>query len=174
MSAEGGMRRRWPALVVMAVASLLAATAEGQRLPRRVALDWLALDGEGLASMALGIDEAQVKALLGEPDTVTGSAVAERRLGYEVAPGVRLEVHVRERRVHALGLTARGHEAPARSPRTLRGLRLGVPVTAVTERYGESTGGRLWYADVGIAFNLEGPAETVESILVFPPGTPAP
>ena len=53
-------------------------------------------------------------------------------------------------------------------------IRVGMPVARVLERYGRRPDGRLWYAEEGIAFNVGAPAETVESILIFPRGTPAP
>jgi hypothetical protein len=158
---------------LLAVA-LLSGAAEAQRTSRRVALEWPAVDGEGLASLRLGLDEAQVPALFGPPDAVAASPVAERLLRYEVTPGFRLEVHVAQERIQALGLRAAGGEPPLRSPQTVRGVRLGMPVGLVIERYGDPRDGRLWYAEAGIAFNLEGPGDTVESILVFAPGTPAP
>ncbi len=153
---------------------LLAGAAEAQRLSRRVALEWPAVDGEGLASLRLGLDEAQAPGLFGAPDTVVASPIGDRRLDYEVAPGVRLEVHVLAGRIHALGLSAAGSDPPVRSPQTIRGIRLGMSLSTVAERYGEPRDGRFWYPEAGIAFNVDGPADTVESILVFPPGTPAP
>ncbi len=161
-------------VVVAALAALsLGAAAEAQ-LSRRVALEWPAVDGEGLASLRLGLDEAQAPGLFGAPDTVAVSPIGDRRLDYEIAPGVRLEVHVLAGRIHGLGLSVAGSEPPVRSPQTIRGIRLGMPVGTVAERYGDPRDGRFWYAEVGIAFNVGGPADTVESILVFPPGTPAP
>ncbi|HXG15759.1 MAG TPA: hypothetical protein VNK50_05890 [Calidithermus sp.] len=150
---------------------LLTAAVEAQRPSRRMALEWPAVDGEGLASLRLGFDEAYAPGLFGPPDSVAASPVAGRLLRYDVTPGVRLDVHVADGKIRALGLTTTGPEPPPRSPQTVRGVRLGTPVSLVIERYGEPPGGRLWYTDAGIAFNLESAADTVESILVFPPGT---
>lgn len=166
-------RTRIAAAAVLAVVALGAA-AEAQRLSRRVALEWPAVDGEGLASLRLGLDEAQAPGLFGPPDSVAASPVAEHVLSYEVTPGVRLEVHIGQRKIQALGLSAAGAEPPLRSPQTVRGVRLGMPVSLVMERYGDPRDGRLWYAEAGIAFNVDRPADTVESILVFAPGRPAP
>ena len=60
------------------------------------------------------------------------------------------------------------------SPKTLRGIRLGAPIGQVVERYGPPTDGKLWYSTQGIAFNVDGSANTVRSILVVPRGTMPP
>ena len=172
---------RWTSVistVLLALAVLTPALptprADAQRPSRRVALEWPVVDGEGLASLRLGLDAAQAPGLFGAPDTVAASPVGDRRLDYEVAPGVRLEVHVLAGRIHALGLSAAGSDPPVRSPQTIRGIRLGMPVGTVAERYGGPRDGRFWYPEAGIAFNVAGPADTVASILVFRPGMPAP
>lgn len=165
-------------LVVTIFLAMLADTAGAQTVRQQAwrvtALARPALDGIGLAGLRLGQDEAEVIALLGSAPATGPSAIAERALRYEVGPGVWLDVHVGARRVQAVALTAQG-PLPT-SPQTARGIRLGMPVERVLERYGPATDGRLWYASEGVAFNPEArdaPADAVESILIFAPGTPA-
>lgn len=74
----------------------------------------------------------------------------------------------------ALALVSTAEPARRASPTTVRGIRLGLPIAKVVERYGPPGDNRLWYASDGIAFNIEGPADTVQSILVMPRGTTPP
>lgn len=167
------MSRRLGAAVL--VATLLGVAAAWAEPPGRgSALDWPVIDGVSAASLHLGQEEAVVRALFGAPDETLPSVLAEQRLRYEIGPGVWLEVHVEGGRLEAIGFTAPAGQAPARSPLTVRGIQLGAPLGWVVERYGAPAGGRHWYAGEGIAFNLEGGAQTVTSILVFQPGTAAP
>ncbi len=57
------------AFVVMALVAVSLGGAAEAQLSRRVALEWPAVDGEGLASLRLGLDEAQAPGLFGAPDT---------------------------------------------------------------------------------------------------------
>jgi hypothetical protein len=166
------MSRQLGAAVLFAT-MMCAGVSLAQRPPRASALDWPAIDGASAARLHVGQDERAVVALFGDPDESAPSFLAERRLRYEIVPGVGLEVHVQAGRIEGIGFTLLDGQPPPRSPRTVRGIQLGAPVASVVERYGEPAGGRYWYAAEGIAFNLEGAAETVTSILIFPPGTPA-
>lgn len=167
------MSRRLRAAVLL-VMLLLAGAAPAQEPPRRSALDWPAIDGASAASLQLGQEEDAVLALFGAPDETLASPLAGRLLRYEILPHVRLEVHARAGRLEAIGFTVIDGQVPARSPRTVRGIELGAPMVWVAERYGPPVGGRHWYAEPGIAFNLESAADTVQSILIFAPGRLAP
>jgi hypothetical protein len=168
-------------LVVALVATLLlfpwdvAAETRAEAAQRAAAVARPILDGVGLAGLRLGQDEQVALQLLGGPQTVDASDLAERVLRYDVVPGIRLHVHVGAGTIRALSLqvTAEGR-APARSPRTARAISLGAPLAAVMERYGPRADSQLWYAADGIAFNVGSPAATVVSILIFPRGMPAP
>jgi hypothetical protein len=150
-----------------------AQTLTGQT-QRRMALGQPALDGLALGGVRLGDAEGAVVALLGSPDATGPSTLAERMLRYELAPDTWLEVHAGASGIRAISVRAVGEPVPRPSLQTMRGIHLGMPLARVLERYGDPAGGRHWYAAEGIAFNLDGPADTVTSILVFPPGMPAP
>jgi len=153
-------------------ATALSDTAR-QSADRAAALVRPIFDGGGLAGLRLGQDERLVTRVLGEPQTIEPSSLGELVLSYDVAPGLRLEAHIGGGAIQALGLVATG-PAPARSPQTARGIALGAPVASVEERYGRPGTAGFWYASEGIAFNVEGPSATVQSILVVPRGTAAP
>jgi hypothetical protein len=144
-----------------------------QAAQRAMALVRPALDGTVLAGIRLDFSEQAVLALLGEPHGRGTSSHGDAVLSYDIAPGVRLDVHVAGGAVNALGIVAPGRPDSATSPQTVRGIRLGMPVARVLERYGARADSRLWYAEEGIAFNVEAAAPTVTSILVFRRGTPA-
>jgi hypothetical protein len=170
-----------PNATLTVVAGLLAFTTGGaaaqdvrQATQRAMALTRPALDGTVLAGVQLTFSEHAVVALFGEPQARAVSPYGGEVLRYDVAAGARLDVHVAGGTVNALGVIAPGRPESASSPQTVRGIRLGMPVARVLERYGSRDDGRLWYADEGIAFNVEGPALTVTSILVFPRGMPPP
>lgn len=163
-----------PGATVLLATLLVAGAGGAQQPPRRSALDWPAIDGVSAASLQLGQEEDAVLALFGAPDESLASPLADRLLRYEILPGVRLEAHARAGRLEAIGVTVVEGHPPARSPRTVRGIELGASMIWVVERYGEPVGGRYWYAEPGIAFNLGITADTVQSILVFARGRPAP
>lgn len=162
--------------VALALAAVSAATADqGLDQARRVAaLAQPAIDGVTLAGIRVGGDELTVRGLFGEPASVGASPLADRFLRYEPVPGVVLDVHLVASRVVAVGLRVSGERAAGPWPPTVRGIRLADPITLVKERYGDPDGGRLWFAEAGIAFNDEGAGDEVEAILIFAPGTPPP
>jgi len=158
-------------MLILAGAGPAGAQTARQQVLRAAVLARPALDGVTLAGLTLGREEAEVLALLGPAHGTGVSRIAERALRYDVARGVRLDVHVRAGRVAGIAVTA---PAQLPSPQTARGVRLGMPVARVLELYGPATGGRLWYAAEGVAFNVDAPADTVYSILIFPRGTAPP
>lgn len=170
------MRTRAIALIIAALFLTEATGAQTltQHMQRRSALTQPALDGMALGGIRLGDPEAAVTALLGPPEAVESSALAERVLRYELVPDLWLEAHVDPTGVRAIGVRVASEPDALPSPQTMRGIHLGMPIARVLERYGEPAVSRLWYAAEGVAFNVDGPADTVESILIFPRGTPAP
>lgn len=175
-------RCRMGALVIgVLLAALVGGTAADaqtliEQMQRRTALTQTGLDGLTLGSIRLGDSETTVVATLGPPETIKPSALAERALHYELIPDLWLDVHTDPAGVRAIGLHARGEPSATPSPETLRGIQLEMPLARVLERYGDPPDGRLWYAAKGIAFNVGSApgTEVVESILIFPRGTPAP
>lgn len=161
--------------VVVAAALLGAAAAHAQDAsPLRLAVSRPVLDGVMLGGIRVGAPETQVTGLLGPPQAHAASPLGDRALRFEAVAGLHLEVHVAGGAVRAVGMRADAGAAPALGPRTSRGVRLGSPTDEVVARYGAPTGGRLWYAAAGVAFNLDAAADDVQSILVFEPGTPPP
>jgi hypothetical protein len=144
-----------------------------QAAQRAMVLGRPALDGTVLGGIQLGFSEPAVIALLGEPQVRGASPYGEGVLRYDIATGAELHVHVAGGVVRALGVNAPGRLEGTASPQTVRGIRLGMPLARVLERYGRQDD-RLWYSEEGIAFNVEGAASTVTSILIFPRGTPPP
>ena len=174
------MRRPGIAVLFVVVALILAtpsapvAQMGTEDLQRARVLGRPVLDGLTLGGVTLDTPEGDVVARFGPVSAVIASLVAQRALRYELEPGVFFDVHVTDGVVRAVGITCRGTEAPDRSPQTVRGVRLGAPAAHVVERYGEPPNGRLWYAAEGVAFNVEGDASEIESILIFARGTTAP
>lgn len=132
------------------------------------------VDGTSLAGILLGVTETTASGILGQPAALRSSALAERALHYEFADTVVLDVHVGGGVVRAVLVSIAEADATGLLPPTSRGIRIGMPTAVVTERYGETPSGDMWYAADGIAFNFGVPAEEVRSVLVFPRGTPAP
>ncbi len=161
------------ALLVLTATSAGAQDAR-QAAQRAMALTRPALDGTVLGGIQLGFSEPAVIALLGEPQARAASPYGDGVLRYDVAMGAQLHAHIAGGIVRALGIIAPGRPEGAASPQTVRGIRLGMPLGRVLERYGGGLDDRLWYAEEGIAFNVEGAASTVTSILIFPRGTPPP
>jgi hypothetical protein len=162
-------------LVAMAVVADVAhAQTARQRAEHRLALRQPVIEGLTLAGLRIGEAEGVVGAMLGPPHATSVSTLAERLLRYELAPDTWLEVHVGSAGIRAIGLRVLGGADPAGSPQTIRGIVLGMPLARVMERYGDPPNDRYWYATEGIAFNVSGETDVVVSILVFPPGTPAP
>jgi hypothetical protein len=176
MSSAGGNVPGGRIRAVVAAAVLLgAAAAHAQPAsPLRLAVSRPVLDGMMLGGIRVGAPEAQVTGVLGPPQADAASPLGDRVLRFEAVAGLHLEVHVAGGAVRAVGMRADAGAAPALGPRTSRGVRLGSPTDEVVARYGAPTGDRLWYAAAGVAFNLEAAADDVQSILVFPPGTPPP
>lgn len=167
----------WIAAVLVTVtmlAHVAAAPTAGHRAAHRLALRQPIIEGLTLAGLRIGEEEGMVGAMFGPPQASGNSTVAERVLRYELAQDTWLEVHVGSAGIRAIGLRRLGDADPPRSPRTIRGIVLGMPLARVIERYGDPANGRYWYATEGVAFNIDGETDTVVSILVFPPGTPAP
>jgi len=145
-----------------------------QAAQRAMALTRPALDGTVLGGIQLGFSEPAVIALLGEPPARAASPYGDGVLRYDVVTGAQLHVHIAGGIVRALGIIAPGRPEGAASPQTVRGIRLGMLLARVWERDGRRQDDRLWYPGEGIAFNVEGAASTVTSILIFPRGTPPP
>lgn len=172
------MRRLFSAVLAALTLALTASATQAQSSAdgmRRIAtLSRPAIDGVTLGGIQLGADDVTVRALLGRPDSIGPSTIAETLWRYDILPDLRLEVHLDATGVRAIGLSLEPGAQAGASPETVRAVRLGSPVSVVTERYGAPTHGQLWYPDAGIAFNLGTTADAVEAILIFPRGTPAP
>src|SRR5207248_1945109 len=126
-----------------------------------------------VATVRLGASEHDINTLLGAPDS-EDTTDSERIWRYLLRGGVTLEVHLVGSLVAAIAMRAPDGTPALASPKTLRGIRLGAPIGQVVERYGPPTDGKLWYSTQGIAFNVDGSANTVRSILVVPRGTMPP
>jgi hypothetical protein len=163
--------------IVAALVVLVTTAAESQISPvqqsrRAAAVTRFVHDGDGFAAVRLGENESVVRTLFGPPVSENTSG-PERRLVYPLRGGVVLEVRTTSGTVAAIAITA-GEGPTLHSPKTVRGVRLGAPIGQVLERYGAPAGDHHWYADEGIAFNIDGPAPIVQSILLFPRRTPPP
>ena len=137
---------------------------------RQAAATQSVFDGDGVATVRLGASERDVQTLLGVPDD-DQTTDSERVWRYLLRGGLTLEVHLVGGAVQAVGMSAPDGAPAPWAPKPLRGIRLGAPICQVVERYGPATDGRFWYSTQGIAFNVDGPADTVRSILVVPRGT---
>lgn len=169
----------------LALAGLLAAAAAAgagpppgptplQTVERRQAVVAPAIDGLMLGGVRLGTAEAVLVRQLGPPGAVRPSSLGDRTLAWELVPGLVLEVHLAGGEVGAIVVAATAGDPPPGSPRTTRGIGLGAPVADVLARYGPAAGDHLWYAEAGVAFNLDAADTHVRSIAVFPRGTPPP
>lgn len=136
------------------------------------------MEGQTLAGVSVGASELDVVTGLGVPDQVTssppGTGVSLKVADYGMPPSMLLRVFFMDGRVDAILVMTFDLSQPTAFTGKIRGVGLLSDLRAVRAAYGPGTGGRLWYPDLGIAFN---PAdrdrpdeEQVYAILVVRPG----
>ncbi|HEV8641983.1 MAG TPA: hypothetical protein VGV13_12860 [Methylomirabilota bacterium] len=139
----------------------------------RLALSAPMVAGQSLAGVRLGSSESDVVRDLGAPDRVS-SSLSIKVADYLEASNTWLRIFLRDGRVDAILIAVlRLDSAPSFSA-GLRGVGLGSTVGAVRNAFGPGTDGRLWYPQLGVAFNpadRERPDnERVYAVLVLKPG----
>lgn len=136
------------------------------------------IEGQALAGVSVGASELDVVTTLGVPVRVMSSSLdagaSFKAADYGMPPSILLRVFFRGGRVDAILVITFDLSTPPTFTGKVRGVGLLSELRAVRAAYGPGRAGRLWYPDLGIAFN---PADQgrpdddqVYAILIIRPG----